>query len=580
MPIAKAQIKSIQELVAKDRLGQALTQLAALVDAHQESSVQSWKEPLIQLRADLERYENAQLTAEMSNDEAQARKNQLNGRSLRMLREMAAGKSYQPSIGSNGSTSAGRWPLVVLLAFVAGGLGWWLWPREAALPTVIEGQLCPEFEADQDFNILVLPFAPIIGNTPNSLHRQVTRSLAQFAAEYTLEVDTRPSGQTHEEIDNYPIIPEDADEIGRRCGSNLVIWGEVEDGESEDITSTSYRFVDIDDWGIEQLQLDENVQVASAPSLLELSSSGQLTANIEEQLAKLFSVIAALRNPVAAIEVIEENMASPEDGELYEMQQLMLAQAYHEKGDDEAAIATYTRVIEHDQSNWTAWQNRGTLRFQAQEYEAAVDDFSTVAEEKPTNDQLRYSLALANLRAGHLQAAEREYYYLTERPEVTAPNNDQDTTQVDPGERDTPAEVQNISPAQIRVLQEGIQRQQLITNDRIQAGRANLQAQPGQLNVFELRLGMQAAYEAGRYEDAAQLSERLISENPDDGEALKVATESYNATGNTSRVRQLINLAEERGLQENLQLQLREPVQLQTIEAERIQVSPRRIRRQ
>ncbi|MEO0788365.1 MAG: hypothetical protein AAFY36_06885 [Bacteroidota bacterium] len=570
MPISPQQIKDWRDAIAQqDRLEQVVESLGQTISENDVAWLSSWRNPAISLQSDYRANEQMSISGERSPAEYAAERAKLRRRTLDLLDELAAKRPYTNPVTRPPSSSTNKWlyiglPLVGVLA-----LAWWLWPTPSNPPSqatnnppLEEESLCPEFLVSSDFRAMVLPYdAARAENRNPSLHNRVNGILQKFAEDYDLNIESRAVTLDIDEINEqsgYPGGPADADRLGQECLAQLVIWGYTEKtNDNNNLTVTEYRFVESPSWQFSEYQLDENLQVATASTFTEIVASGQLTTGIEQALRLIFGLVARnMHNNKATIALLENHPVAPDDLASYELQQLALAEAYHNEDRDTEAEQAYTDLIAQDSSNLIAWRNRGTLRYYQEDYIAAAADMSTVLAYEPEDEQARYTRTLANLKTNRLYEAEADLIRLNNDNQVATPetgtdnDDDPDTESSQP-----PAEVQNhrISTEQMRVLS----REWETSKDRSQgfrdAGRSALQN--NSTDVEQLSEGMRSAYYLHDFDLAAKLAERVSELQPDRVEAYQIAADSYLLNGQESNANRVMQKAETRGIRNQVQLQ-------------------------
>ncbi|MEM8582786.1 MAG: hypothetical protein AAGF87_00890 [Bacteroidota bacterium] len=590
MPISQQQISDWRNLIAQqDRLEDVVESLSQAIDKNDVPWLASWRNPAISLRSEFASNEQLKISGERSQADYNAARAKLRARTLSMLDELADKRTFkQKSNVQNAGASAPAWlkfglPLVAILV-----LGYFFWPTSPDPveddEVEVEAELCPDFEASSRFKAMVLPYnAPAENQRNTNLHNRVSGILQNFAEDYEVNIDSRAVNLDVDGITlqtGYPGGPADADRIGLACSAQLVIWGYTErTSDNENLTVTEYRFVESPAWQFSEYQLDENMQVASAPTFTEIVSSGQLTTGIEEALRLIFGLVARdQQNNSATIALLNNHPISPEDAQSYQLQQLALAEAYHHEDLDKEAEQAYSDLIAEDSTNLIALRNRGALRYDMEEYADAAADMSTVLAHKPDDEQARYTRALSNLQANKLLEAEVDLNRLSNQSQVATPDSDNRTSENGEQETNPPAEVPTykINTEQMRVLSSEWDASRDQTRGIRDAGREALQN--NSTDVGQLKAGMHAAYQLHDFRLANRLAERVSVLEPDDAEAYQVAADAYLQRGQEEEANRVIEKASDRGLQDRVILHraimARPLIQTQTrpnlIEAERV----------
>ncbi|MEM6398009.1 MAG: tetratricopeptide repeat protein [Bacteroidota bacterium] len=579
MPISPQQITDWKDQIRNDRLKDAIDSLYTAVQQSNESWLSSWQNTVISLQGDYKINEKLNLSGERSAAEYNTAKSKIRARTLKVIDKIENQEKYSV-IENGGGSQVPVWlrfvlPLVGLLA-----VGYFFLPAgstddEQETPPEAEQTLCPEFATDANFKAIVLPYDAASANNRNpSLHNRVNGLLQTFAEDYDLAIESRAVGLDVDEINaqtGYPGGPADADRLGQACGSQLVIWGYTERaGDNRRLTTTEYRFVESPAWQFSEFQLDENMQVATASTFTEIVSSGQLTTGIEDALRLIFGLVARnMQNDKATIALLEDHPVKSYDDQSFVLQQLALAEAYHNAGDDAQAEQAYTDLLDKDSTNITALRNRGTIRYYNQEYQGAAADMTVVLVQKPDDEQARYTRALSNLKSNRLLEAEVDLIRLNNQTQVATPDTERSHSDENDDEKtDPPAEVQmkKISPAQMRVLSREWESSQTQVRGFRDAGQGALQN--NSTDVEQLQKGMEAAYQLHDFKLASELAERVVKLEPKNAQAYQIAADALIQTGKKEEAEQVVEQAKDNGVGEKVilhpNLRLQPAVRMQT----------------
>ena len=266
--------------------------------------------------------------------------------------------------------------------------------------------LCPKFEPDADFRIMVLPFVPY-DKEENNTHKGIVDRLNILSEQYNIFTSV-------EELDinvkdtRYPAKTRQAEEMGEECDAQLIIWGTTEmpyARSSQTIVRTRFKFLDL---SFKKLKIIEETNIDTITSISSIASEGVLTEQIETNLMLIFGLVAHKTNHSdAAIELLSQ--AKTEDDTSFLVQQMALADNYIRMKQPEAALKTYNGILEVHPEYPLALNNRGMLNFYEKNYAEATEDLSQNIDVQADNVDAWATRGAAYAKLDQLSKAKQDF---------------------------------------------------------------------------------------------------------------------------------------------------------------------------
>jgi tetratricopeptide (TPR) repeat protein len=410
-------LREARELIAQAKVDAALSLLNTQAgDAGASPSDRSWRDAITALQSRLETLEQREDQQLIAPDEGARERSQIVHAALNVIEKME-GQQAAPATASFTRERAVQtnrwlqWALIGTLLIAAAVLGiWWLNratpPAAADAATDTSPLVCPEFPAEAEFNILILPFRPYRGE-PSRAHYAIGDRLGQEVAKYDLAASIRPVDLPYSDINPYPVAALEARRLAKGCGAQLIIWGNTEphpDGPSAgEIVRTDFAFVESDNFDFTLLDLDETASVATVSTLSSIVSSGQLTRSIEYNIQLLLGLIAHESEQYAqAIEILEDLPVDEADPTASTLQRMILADTYLRQEEYDRARTVYEQVVDLIPDYTLARNNLAMLYYREEAFDSAARQLDTLAQLQPTDKEVARRQILANIKSGDL----------------------------------------------------------------------------------------------------------------------------------------------------------------------------------
>lgn len=294
--------------------------------------------------------------------------------------------------------------IFILLAI---GLGTWIYLAFFnEEPAVIEGVECPEFPDNAEFNVLLLPFQSVAGQSMQA-HISIKRRLADMSERFNLNTSIEIFKDYFE--NNDAPGPGEAKEIGQTCSARMVIWGTTESTGDSKIVSTSYRYLgeDSDKLKFKKIKLEGNNRLDTISTLSSIETEGKLTQDIEAIIYTIFGLVAnRSQNYDAAIAILEESTA--QDSSSIFLNNMILADSYLAQNNTQKAKEAYDKVLAVHPNYGFALNNRGVLHLKDKEYVDAIEDFNAKLELSPDDSEVLAARGAAYIKLEELEKAQED----------------------------------------------------------------------------------------------------------------------------------------------------------------------------
>lgn len=523
-----ATLANIRKLIAEAKNEEAAERLLEYLNQDPEP-VSSWRDTVSNLLAQYKRVKLQQQRNTISFDEARRAVNQITDGLLASLASIEEGLPA-PSLKTTESgtnTSSPPWMVIGVVAALVLATASFFMLRGVfqnnnntdPTPIVVdqgeseEGK-CPPYEADSEFNIMVLPFQPLDGKlTPieRSLRIRLATEMEKYGLKgsvFTKKIDVFS--------DEYPLTSSQASIIGLPCKAQLIIWGTTEeDRNGNDIVTTKFRFIENSHFSLTDFEINNEATVDTISSLSSIATSAELTEEIEMTIQLILGLVAheTDNHEVAAStleKVIEERggvAANPKWG-------LIQADSYIKTGQEERAIEVYREMLKTDTTNVQALLQKGLLEYRTGHNDVAHDDLTRALEQDPENTKALTARAAVSVKRNDLNQARQDLDLLDKTADKSI------ATQVIRKKYDE------------RHLEE-----------QAKIATANTQIQQNPKDTSALRIKAEAAQNLGDFSTARKTASNLLEIDPNNLAAIKTLQSVMAKVPDSNAVRRQLEIA-------------------------------------
>lgn len=260
---------------------------------------------------------------------------------------------------------------------------------------------CPTFDKEKEFNILLFPFLNH-SDDRQTLHLNIASRLSSFSQSHNLKTSVLPY---ENKTKRHLLSTDAASELAKECDANLIIWGTQEKEDDGYIVSASYQFVDIEEYfTLDQIEINSspNTNLTTIPSITDILNGGTITKDIENTISLLLLGVAAyqMEETEKAIALLRKFKAPDKNTAL--LQNKILADAYLNTQQDEAAIKAYSRVLKITPNDKLSRINRAALNNKKGEYTAAMKDLDQQLQQTPKDTEILMAKVAINLQQDYL----------------------------------------------------------------------------------------------------------------------------------------------------------------------------------
>jgi tetratricopeptide (TPR) repeat protein len=280
---------------------------------------------------------------------------------------------------------------------------------------------CPEYDTASPFNVLIFRFLAF-GDKPQRVHQGIRQRLGKLKDQHNLNMDI---GIYQDQGDDQ-ILPDnnaDATKIAESCKAKLVIYGtEESQSNGANIVTTRYKFLNLgEQFQFTKLRINERTEIDTIPSISSITTSGQITGNIEQNLLRILLGVVALENNQLDTAITLLKGAEPLDSASFMLRNMVLAEVFIKNGEPQQALSTYNNVLsQHPRYNF-ALENRAALLYRQGDYLAAIQDYNTRLENSPGDINTLQQRGNAHLKAENLKEARQDLEKVhDEKPQDTA----------------------------------------------------------------------------------------------------------------------------------------------------------------
>lgn len=506
----KAILQQIRADISKANTKKALASLQNYLDQAGSDAVEAYNQ-VVQLAAQYEQTQRSEKFGMVSFEDAKVSYNQINNGVLAILQELEATTPSSDTDLVLKTKRSNKWLFWALPsgAVVLAALAYFLWPAAAT-------ETCPDFNPDTAFDILVLPFRPILdGDEFVPAHQLFEIGLNNLIDQNQLsgKANVDSYGLSIAQSEDYPTSTRSATEISTGCNAQLIIWGITEKVEpgNQLILSTDYLFLDEDGIQLDRQEIGMNNELSSTTINLDFPRRGRqidtlgnissITENIPSHLLSRLKFLLGVfahesGDMVATQKILQEWPEEPLDDESTRIWGNLLADSYIQTNNDEQAEITYTQLLERDPDNAIARNNRAIIAYKNGKFGSAINDLNVTIEKNDKDTVALLTRAYIFFQEGLLNEAEEDLR------EVSA---------IDPKR---PA----IAPMRKKLVKKKQEEQQ----ERAKAVKA-VRKNPSNVNALVTQAT--AERNLGNYKVSRNLAERAIKVDPKRTEAYSIIQE-------------------------------------------------------
>ncbi len=396
-------IKKVQGLVGEAETEPALDLMLDFLG--KESSYLNLYNQTLQAKALFNKTERDESQGIISKEDAKISYNQVTKQILQILNNLNKEEQVGPE---NDPALRRRMTIGLVLLLLMSGAGFIIykvWSQPSGNGGPISGTFCPDYNSvDTAFKVLILPFRQRVTGDSTIVDVGIAEDIEERLDVFKVKFKVDIGLGVKKIIEEYPNTTSEADKVARECAANLIIWGAREQSiPGEDIITTRYKFIDIENFSLKQLVLASSSDIDTISSQTSIVTDGQLTEGIEEVLTYIFGIIAhETGNQNAAVAALME--VELEDTSMNITKNMFLADALLQNGQPEEAKEQYTKVLEDKPDYWLARTNRAALNYKDKEYLKAAQDFTIQAsEDSSVNVIIGEGVSL--FKAGNLEEA-------------------------------------------------------------------------------------------------------------------------------------------------------------------------------
>ncbi|MBI5916051.1 MAG: hypothetical protein HY842_11775 [Bacteroidetes bacterium] len=202
---------------------------------------------------------------------------------------------------------------------------------------------------------------------------------------------------------------EDADEKGRTAKAKVVIWGRAERGNNTLVVKTRFKYLgDNDTIPFTKLKRQGEQQVATDKVLSIITSSGELTQDLEATLRLIVGMVATLSGKTdAAIGALQTAIVTDSNAVFFKT--MLQAENFIHRNEPEKAIAALDTCLATKPNYWLGRNNRASLRIEDGDYLGAIDDLTIALKKRPDDNDMLLARGTAYQRSEQLNQAREDF---------------------------------------------------------------------------------------------------------------------------------------------------------------------------
>lgn len=512
-------IQAVQEKIQQAKIGDGLERLIDYLG--KDLKYNELHNEAIRLKSLHAKTKQDESKGIVSFDNAQLNYNRVNDGLLALLDDLEAGRLTISTPPPSTTTTSIPWKWIIGILLIAIiGIAIFFFTRNTA-PIEQPVDACPSFVDQSEFNILVFPFDNLGGGSFFP-HKQIFKLLDNKIT--VDELSDKACVRVYEKLEEMSgaFSTSVAQQKGKKCKAQLVIWGTAEVSGIQKIISARYRLIDKDKLNLTKLTLDEDANlIDTVETVTSISGGGTLVHDIEQIIDLFFGIVNhELGRHIAAIENLEK--ITPKDSSERMLINTVLADSYIATKNTKKAIETYEKVLDQHPNYQLANVNQGILLFQQERFDEAIVNLSSALKNDPDNTIILKARAESYIKVDQLKKAKEDYKELKSK----SPSN------VYINER-------------YRFIEKEIQ---VRDNDRIRAER-QLRRSPN--NVSALTQTAKASQSVGNTRQAKSAAQKLIQQDRSNPLGYQILTNAYLEAGDTLNARRTINKAIQSGIKKD-----------------------------
>ncbi len=264
---------------------------------------------------------------------------------------------------------------------------------------------CPEFLEQSEVDVMLLPFKSLGGGelSPETAIKARLISLCEKQAfPAGVEIFSNFFEGGHNDFPG----EKEAEEIGKNCQVDMLIWGTAENAGDEKIVHAKYKYLgERNGLTFNQLKWEGEKKVDTLKAISNIMNQGELTAEIETLLmAILLHHVGRTDEIIPLLETVE-----PTNSDEAMVTNMLLADCYINKNELNKALTKYETVLETHPNYWLARINKGMLALEQDRPEEAISDFTKVLKKRPKEVTVIKARGDAYLKADQLKNAKEDF---------------------------------------------------------------------------------------------------------------------------------------------------------------------------
>ncbi len=507
-------LPAIKTLIGKGDIETAMVQLVALLDSDPQYS------ELAQIgrvnQGELYHVKAQTIRGTISPETAQLSINQVANNALQIIHRLEAGKfTFQDKAPVPTHSQAWRYYVIGGVVALAGAFFIWKFthkPKEEA---------CPQYDDKTRFKVMILPFKQTGEKKASDPAIDISDGLNVLFSK-TLNLKDQAVADVNEQYDigtNYPSLTE-ATTIAQGCGVQMIVWGKINETTDQGYKlDIRYKLLD---------GMTASTGDTTLGNLLKMNDFGNLTRDVDAATRLLYIVLANWASIPIASNLLEESppvaakMDTARSSELPDSTMLLaVAQGHLTKKEYDKALAIYDQILEAYPNQTTARRIRGALLYQKGDFTRAATDLEIAAPNANAADPDLLKIRVqASLKSGQPAKA-------TEDLKAVRQKKPGDGVWIDKREQEAAISTREIE-------------KRLVKEERQAAAKPldpQLQNKAAKTNLA-----------LGHTQEALNLAQKSIQNNPQAVGAYEVAIEAHLQKGDTSNARKVIEAAQRNGV--------------------------------
>lgn len=263
------------------------------------------------------------------------------------------------------------------------------------------------FSKDATYKFLLLPFF-----NPNGAPLKTSGLIIERLEEFCNGIPALKNSefQTCGDFEPESLLSfKDAEAKAKANGARMVIWGRTELGDDTTVVKTRYKYLgEIDTLQFTQIKREGEQQIATDKVLSIITSSGELTQDIENTLKLLVGLVAQLNKDTAtATAVLKSALVTDSSANLTKY--MILAENYLAQNKPAKAKAALDTCLVVNENYWLGRNNRANLRMDDGDFLGAIDDLNVALKNRPTDADMLIARGMAYMQSMQLYQAREDF---------------------------------------------------------------------------------------------------------------------------------------------------------------------------